>query len=309
MDTATDPTLPDPFPGHDPGVFAPVPGTVAASWPVGTVAENLAVAPDGRVFVSLHSHQRVDCFTPATGGTETFAHLSAGVAGLTLGADGTLWVAGGVLGQAPGIIWRVTPDGNVTEWAQIPDAVFLNGSTLHPDGRTLLVCESMTGRVVAVDTMEPAWRVWVADDRLAPVDGQTPGANGIKRLGDAFIVSVTGANRLVRLPVAGDGSASVPEVFAENLRADDFAVAASGALFIATHPAQSVLRLGADGSRRTIAGPAEGAIGATSCAFGRAPGDAMAVYVTTTGGVWSPYRGEVQAAKLLRLDVGEGAAP
>jgi len=42
-----------------------------------------------------------------------------------------------------------------------------------------------------------------------------------------------------------------------------------------------------------------------SCAFGRALGDATALYVTTTGGLLAPYQGVVQEAKLLRLDVGE----
>jgi hypothetical protein len=48
------------WPGHDGGAWAPVPGRVAARWPAGYFAENLAVAGDGTVFVSLHSHHRID---------------------------------------------------------------------------------------------------------------------------------------------------------------------------------------------------------------------------------------------------------
>ena len=70
-----------------------------------------------------------------------------------------------------------------------------------------------------------------------------------------------------------------------------------------------MLRLGADGTRTTITGPDEGAVGSTACAFGRAAGDRQALYVTTNGGLSLPYEGELQEAKLLRLEVGEDGDP
>ncbi len=45
------------------------------------------------------------------------------------------------------------------------------------------------------------------------------------------------------------------------------------------------------------------AAGSTACAFGRAAGDAGALYVTTNGGMTAPWRGVVQEAKLLRLEM------
>jgi sugar lactone lactonase YvrE len=110
---------------------------------------------------------------------------------------------------------------------------------------------------------------------------------------------------MMRASIGADGAPGALEVVAENLRGDDFAFATSGALYVATHPAHTVLRLAPDGSRTTIAGPAEGAVGSTACAFGRAAGDEKALYVTTSGGLWTPYRGQVQEAKLVRLEVGE----
>ena len=95
------------------------------------------------------------------------------------------------------------------------------------------------------------------------------------------------------------------EVVAEKLRADDFAFGESGAAYIATHPAQAVLRLHPDGWRETIAGPDQGAVGSTACAFGRGAEDYQALYVTTTGGLRYPYKDAIQDAKLLRLNVGE----
>ena len=156
------------------------------------------------------------------------------------------------------------------------DAYFMNGCTSLP-GSTLLVCESATGRILAVDQSAKKWRVWLADQRLAPSDPQMPGANGIKVFGDFAYISVTDSNTLYRVKVHGGEAAGPLEILAENLRADDFAFAASGALYIATHPAQSVMRLARQDERTTIAGPDEGLVGSTACAFGKAKGDEKAL--------------------------------
>ena len=301
----TDAAAPEAFPGHDAGIWAPAPFEIVASWPEGHFAENLAVHPDGRVFVSLHSESRIDCYDPATGALSAFASTPAPVAGLAFDASGALWATGGVLGATPGIVWTISQDGHVQEWAQIEDAVFLNGATPHPDGRTLLICESMTGRIIAVDQTKPGtWHTWLTHDDLRPTGPQVPGANGVKFFGNAATISVTARNLLLRVALNPDGSAGAVSVAAENLRADDFAFDAAGALYIATHPANSVLRLAADGSRTTLAGPATGAVGATAVAFGRSAVDSQAIYITTTGGAWSPYQGVVQRAKLVRYQVG-----
>jgi hypothetical protein len=60
-----------------------------------------------------------------------------------------------------------------------------------------------------------------------------------------------------------------------------------------------------DGGRATIAGALDGAVGSTACAFGRGAGDVTSLYVTTSGGLFSPYQGALQEAKLVRIDVGE----
>lgn len=296
---------PDPFPGHEGGRWAPVAGEVVASWTQGHFAENVAIDAEGVVYVSLHSHHRIDRFDPRTGQLEEFAHFIAPAAGLAFDAAGSLWVTGGFVGQPPGYIWRIQRDAQPELWVEIPDAVFMNGCTPHPDGRTLLVCESVTGRVFAIDQLEKRWRVWLEDGRLQPKSAQMPGANGIKLHHGWAWISITDHDRIVRSKIASDGSAGPIEIVAERLRADDFAFGESGAAYIATHAAQTVLRLKPDGTRETIAGPNEGAVGSTACAFGRRPEDRASLFVTTTGGMWSPYQGQIQDAKLLRLNVGE----
>jgi sugar lactone lactonase YvrE len=279
-----------------------------ASWPQGHFAENVAVDPAGAVYVSLHSHNRIDRFDPKTRQVEEFARLTAPAAGLAFDAAGALWVTGGAAGQAPGYIWRIR-SGQPEPWVEIPDALFMNGSTPHPDGRTLLVCESVTGRILAIDQKEKRWSVWLQDDRLRPKAPRKPGANGIKLHDGWAWISSTDLNLVVRSKIAADGSAGPMEVVAEKLHADDFAFGESGAAYLATHPAQTVLRLQPDGGRETIAGPNEGAVGCTACAFGRGAEDRKSLYVTTIGGLLYPYRGEIQDAKLLRLNVGEDGQP
>jgi sugar lactone lactonase YvrE len=300
---------PETFPGHNGGRWAPVAHEVVASWPAGHFAENLAVDPSGIVYVSLHSHHRIDRYDPRTRKLEAFASFPAPAAGLAFDQDGSLWVTGGAVGQAPGYVWRVGQGGTVEVWVEVPNAVFMNGCTPHSDGQTLLVCESVTGRILAVDQHQRRWRAWLTDDRLRPTTPQMPGANGIKIRGAWAWISVTDHDVILRTPIGQDGQAGPLEVAAEHLHADDFAFGSTGATYIATHVAQTVLRLAPDGTRETIAGPDEGAVGSTACAFGRASGDKTALYVTTTGGMWGPYRGQIQDAKLLRLEVAETGRP
>jgi sugar lactone lactonase YvrE len=300
---------PESFPGHDGGHWQPASCETVASWPAGHFAENLAVSETGDVFVSLHSHSRIECYRTSTRALSTFARMPAPVAGLAFDRTGALWATGGQLGQPPGYVWRIQPDGTFDSWVEIPDALFMNGCAVHSDGRSLLVCESLTGRILKVDLDKRSWQPWISDDRLSPANPQMPGANGIKLLGDQVYLSVTDTNRIFSVAVQPDGSAGPLSLRADNLRADDFAFSTSGTLYIATHPAQTVMRLDPDGKRATLAGPAEGAVGATACAFGRTPEDRTALYVTTSGGIFAPWRGVLQDAKLLRLQAGEAGAP
>ena len=301
---AVDDRAPEPFPAHDHGAWSPVPTEVVASWPAGHFAENLAVDDTGAVFVSLHSHLRVDRFDPPTGTLGQFAHAPAPVAGLTFDAGGTLWATGGRLGEPPGYVWRITP-GRCEQWLQIPDALFMNGCAMHADGRTLLACESVTGRILAIDLVEPGWRTWICDELLRPRDRQIPGANGIKVRDGRLWISVTDRNLLVTAAISAEGSARGLQVAVERVRADDFTFEAGGTVYVATHPANTVLRLAPDGTRTTIAGPDQGAVGSTACAFGRCAQDSDVLYVTTNGGMWAPYHGVVEEAKLLRLQIGD----
>ena len=301
----------DYYPDHDGGKFAPIEATTVATWKARAFLENLAIDADGAVFVTVYSHNRVDRYDPATGATTTFAEVPAPPMGLAFDAGGVLWVTGGTLYEGPGFIWRVERDGAVRQWCELPDATFMNGCTMHPNGRTLLACESSSGHILAIDLGQPGrWDVWLQGDRLRPIVPRYPGSNGIKiRQGWAWI-SVSGRRMIgPRADPAGWLRRQLSKLRQRVSCADDFAFGMSGSLYITTHPEHTLVRLDPSGARTTLAGPEQGMVGSTACAFGRAPGDEKALYVTTDGGFLIPHESGIQDAKLVRMEVGESGWP
>jgi hypothetical protein len=100
---------PDSFPGHDGGLWQPVACRIVASWPRGSFAENLAVDAEGMVFVSFHSHNRIERYDPTTGRLETFVELPAPVTGLAFAVDGVLWALRGNRFQGSGLCMADQP--------------------------------------------------------------------------------------------------------------------------------------------------------------------------------------------------------
>lgn len=301
---ATHPALP----AHDGGPLQPVPAATVASWSAGSFVENLVVDPRGVIFATIHPEGQIRRIDPD--GTEShFLTLPTPVAGITLDGLGNLFVSGGTPGVAGGVIWRVSPVGVVERWLDLPEAVFLNGIT-PAIGGGMLVVDSILGRVWHIDTGRPAARVWLEDERLTPLPGirGLPGVNGIKRYGARYTLSNTTRATILATPVDAQGNPGPIEIVAERLRADDIAFDAAGVLYCTTHMHHSLVRLDPDGTRHTIAGPAEGMVGSTAAAFGRGSSDRHCLYVTTTGGVGAPFEGVLQPAKLVRLEVGGAGA-
>src|SRR5207302_6260691 len=253
---------------HDGGTFAPIEATTVATWKAPAFLENLAIDAAGAVFVTVYSHKRVDRYDPGTGATTTLAEVPAPPMGVAFDADGVLWVTGGTLYERPGFIWRVERSGAVRQWCELSDATFMNGCTMHPDGRTLLACESTSGHILAIDLGQPGrWDVWLQGDRLRPVVPKWPGSNGIKIRQAWAWISVSGRRLMVRVPIQPDGSAGNIDIAATRLEADDFAFGMSGSVYITTHPEHTLVRLDPSGARTTLAGPEQGMVGSTACAF------------------------------------------
>ena len=147
--------------------------------------ENLAVDAGGAVFVTVYSHNRVDRYDPGNGTRRLrVALVPAPPMGLAFDAGGDLWVTGGTLYHGPGVIWRIERTGaSSRNGCELPDVTFMNGCTMHvvPMRRTLLACDSSSGRILAIDLGQPGrWDVWLQGDLLNPIVPRYPGANGIK---------------------------------------------------------------------------------------------------------------------------------
>src|SRR6202049_1827011 len=249
-------TTEDYYPDHDGGTFAPIAATTVATWKAPAFLENLAVDADGAVFVTVYSHKRVDRYDPATGATTTLAEVPAPPMGVAFDADGVLWTTGGTLYEAPGFIWRVERTGTVRQWCELPDATFMNGCTMHPNGRTLLACESSSGHILAIDLGQPGhWDVWLQGDRLRPIVPQWPGSDVIKTRQGGACSSVSGRRLLVLVPIQPDCSAGAIEIAATRISSGDFAFGMSGSLYLTTHPEHTLVRLDPSGARTTLAGP------------------------------------------------------
>jgi len=138
--------------------------------------------PDGTLLVSSMTDRRVlrwdgSSLTEHANLTE---HAGWWVNDLVVAADGTAWVGNfgfdldaflaihgieGVLGE-PGptatVLCRVAPDGTVSVAAN--DVIFPNGSVITPDGRTLIVAETLALRLTAFDIADDGQlanrRVW-----------------------------------------------------------------------------------------------------------------------------------------------------
>ena len=205
---------------------------------------------------------------------------------------------GGHTAYAPCHVLTTWPKGSFVENIAV-DATGVIFVTLHTD-RAVVRVDPQTGVTTPFATFATpvAGLVFGVDGHLYVSGGQPGQAPGV----------------IWRVDAAGSVSkaADLPQALFLNgmtvLRADDFAAGADGSLFIATHPARSLLRLAPDGTRTTLAGPDQGMTGATAVAFGRSAHDLHCVYVTTTGGTMTLPDDQLEPAKLVRVEVGISGA-
>ncbi|MDL5156214.1 SMP-30/gluconolactonase/LRE family protein [Actinomycetospora termitidis] len=280
-------------PPHDAVPSDPAPATVLASWEPGTFLENLAPGPDGSWWVTSPSHRRVD-HVAADGRLLTRVDLGAPATGIVADGD-TALVTSGEPGTPGWRLLRVRDDGYVPV-ADLPGVTFANGMTRHGNG--LVIADCLRGALVRF-TSDGAVEDLVVDPLLTPLDpqGPLPGVNGLA-VGPAgdLVMTSTGRGLVLRLGAAG------LEVVAERLVGDDLTVTPDGALYVATHTFDSVLRLRPDGARADVATRVDGVVGPTSVAL---EPDGRALVVTTTGGMLAAPD-TPEPARLVRIDLTSG---
>lgn len=270
---------------------------ILARFPNGTFLENLIVEPDGSVLFTNYLARRIERWT-ASADAALHAEVDAFPVSLTplgdgrqaLAAHGASFLQGPAAMRGMGAVLLLDGAGRVQSRIALPDAIFPNGGVLVAPGRMLLA-DSALGRIWAVDLAAGTVAPWLDHPLLTPVEGQrNPGVNGLKRQGDALLVSNSARRSLLRVPLAGGTPVLVAEMTGG---VDDFAVASDGTIFAATH-ATGLARLSPGATTPEII-PAPGVEGSTAVAL---TPDGRGLYALGTGGLTSGGRGEAVLARI-----------
>src|SRR5438045_2117823 len=123
------------FPPHDGGDAVVLPHRLVATWPEGTFVENIDVDPDGTMYCTA-KHPK-ELYRVRGERVDVFTTLPEEPNGIAIDRDGVIWLnsGGGFDATGPNSIWRLDADGTAQKWVTIQEATFLNGMTVHPDGR------------------------------------------------------------------------------------------------------------------------------------------------------------------------------
>ncbi|RUR75503.1 SMP-30/gluconolactonase/LRE family protein [Chlorogloeopsis fritschii PCC 9212] len=281
------------------------PAQVIASFPVNTFLENLAIAPDGNIFVTNHEVGKIVRITP-DGNQQIHASVEGKVSGIAFTANGNLVVTGSNSDSVP-VVFQVASDGTLETLLTLPDAVFLNGIT-PLSGSLYLTADSYRGAIWQIDVAKRLGSIWLEHPLLARSNPESiiPAANGLKRFGNVLYVSNTEKMLLLRVPIGTAHQPGEPEIFVKQTNIDDFAFDVEGNLYGATHIYNSVVRITPDGNTTIIA---EDVTGSTAVAFGERESDHTAIYVVTNGGMFLPPSTGVVPATVVRLEVTKAGYP
>jgi hypothetical protein len=302
-----------PTPVGLPPIFAQAPVALApahtiAEFPLGTFLESIAISPDNMLFVSSHLDGKIW----RIGKDEVpvlHAAIAGKAAGLVLTAAGDLLLTAWDAENIP-TVFTLSPQGDVTVLATIPEAQFLNGLTPLTES-SYLIADSYRGAIWKLNEAQRSVKLWLEHPALARSSGdkEFPAVNGLKLYAGVLYASNTEKMQLLKIPIQSDGQPGEPEVFLQPVNLDDFAFDQAGNLYGTTHIYNSVVKIAPDGSITTIAEAEQGTTGSTALAFGQGESDRTSLYVVTNGGMSFPLPTGLEPARVVRLEVGIPGQP
>jgi hypothetical protein len=285
---------------------------ILARFPNGIFLENLIVTQAGLVRFTNYTARSVEAWSPSLGlggSVPVPGHpVSLAIVGfgrIAVLVHGVPFTVGAAAMRGKSEIMLIDAQGAVVQRIALPEAVHPNGMMLLAAGM-LLVADSAEGVIWAVDLGTERCDVWYRHHALRPDPSRSvPGINGIKRAGEALLLSNSASRQLQRLTLRPNGVAVQGEVSlhaAMPFGVDDFCLAADGTIYAATH-ARGLAALPPPGrllpsqpAARLIDVP--GLEGSTAVAM--APNH-RALYALATGGMLEGGQG---AAVLARLPLG-----
>ena len=240
--------------------------------------ENLAVAPDGTVYVTWLFAHSVAAIRPD--GSQAVVPLPPGEAsGIAIdpARPGRLTVA--LVSPDPGTagIWTIPlgafrGDGVPARLISLPAGAFPNGITYAADG-TLYIADSARGLILRVALGTSAAATWLSSGLLTPTgatfDGvPLPGVNGLKVHHGQLYATNTARGLLLRIPIEA-GAAGAPVIARSGLAFDDFAISPDGVVTAALNITNQVVRFSPAGPVVVLADKAhDGVENPSAVAFG-----------------------------------------
>jgi len=269
----------------------PVRTVVAFNLAAKQTPENVAIADDGTIYVSLSFAGEIRRIAPD--GTQSTLKMPTG-GGITTGIaldrrhGGDLDVAVRSPDRRVAGIWRVSRAtfSRPIRITALPVGAFPNGITFDRAGN-LYIADSNLGRIWRLAPGSSSPTVWSGGKLLDPTGARfmnlpLPGANGIKVFRNTVYVSNTSTETILAIRVMPGGAAGTIAVRFRRIEADDFAFAANGDLYVAVNPLSELIRISARGAFRTLAARADGLQNTSAVAFDPRPGRRTHLYITNS---------------------------
>jgi len=216
---------------------------ILATYPAGTLLENLEVQADGRVLMTSYFTKTIELVS-SEGAKSTFATLTAHPVSLISAGEGYLVAAHGksfLAGEdfvTTQQFLLLDKDGQEVGQFDAPQTVFLNGM-VRLDDANVLVADSLAGTIWKVNVDAQEITPWLQDPLLTMRPEQDPffpGANGLKFRSDGLIVSNSSRGNLSLIKVDEQGNpAGGVEQIAETGLVDDFWITPDDTILFTTH--------------------------------------------------------------------------